>query len=1337
MIITVLIGTTSITAFAADDIDYSFYRLSSNAAECFSRKLAPDTNKPAGTLKANENDQDKMTVVLQYGGSQEALNSGNGINAAGNYLAFAESQSDGGWIGGWILSLLSSSSSTYSYDIFDKVTLAGSGDSSKTFLRYCAYGSMLETIGIDKTSTEGFNFLRLIAGGLMILAYSVALFVDSVFIFVIKILKFLNPFQLFSLVQVSRLGYQDAGMFNNGGKWVIGPDDWIYPVASAVSELYERIHDFAWVAIVPIFFALAIFSAVIVINRGQRRYMGQPTGMYDIFKKLFIRLLFLVAGVPLLGATYSAALDGIENALSGDQRGSFITKVVGSTFVDFESWAANTNLVPPSTLSTGEFTTSVVKDSAGHVSFRPTNAAYSSLRSTCLEINKTAGIFGNSFSNISVDKNTDLNSDANLTYDTTPNTYVSGLAEKTGGDADYKTNSRSVSESEVIYDLLNRYTQSYFYHASDYETKCKASYVASSDDSEGWKKWFEYLGKGWDYWDDFKPFNGEDDMSADAAKRVLFSGGLYGSEQPSASGYSYGAAGHDYIYYGTSDTNKGLSDLSMYNYLSSDFAASSLKCYSNLKSSSGFVRRSHFSVNLIGSGMLPALYWFNAMTMLICYTVIGIGYAFAMLVNNVMRTVRSITSLPFAMLGSIPAIAKSITYVLIMILEVVITLFAFALVSDFLFAITGMIEGLLTTAVNAIFGTITVSDGSMLSVGTATPVVIALVLIVQIIFVIWFTAKAMKVRKAIVKSVDEAAGGLIDRLIVANSGGSAFAPHGAVGGGAAPLLRGAAMGGAASAAQGRSGKGKGIHKGVLGGMPGIGVGSAGGTNGGAGGDGGAGGGIVSEGGFGGTNDVINTGGDTSIMSSMSGSSGGTDVMNTSAGANGASAMDSSGGAGGAGGSGSPGAGQAASAITNERYAENNQEQSDKSVGEKMSQMTSLTGQTREQRQQSKDIREAETEQNIRTAMGEGGGTTATADVDYDKNKAVGTIEAKKAAFEKMGQSAEQTAVGVGEAIAGAYTGQAGLVKDGAKNAGNGALGMKDAQAASKNASTSGAAQAMQQREVEAQRAESNNANYGGNSSSTSSSSSSSNTMVNGQSTAVTNQGGTKTVQSASNVDRSSAKINEGNTTNSLKDESQTNMSAKSKVSASKRVKTAGSTAQGGKTISTGSGGSKGAKAQNGGTPLRQKSKYSETRTEQSKARRAVAENHRAGKTPNGNPKGNAPSAMQSKQQQAHGMQARNSQARVAQSSGTQTKANANRASRRARMNESPTNAMKSQRSRVPWQILHPLQRQSRNSSGNANSQQQNRNAQAQNTNRVRNVSAAENRGSSGNFTGNT
>ena len=178
MIVVMLMGVASITVFADDEIDYSFYKLSSDAAECFSRKLAPTDNKAAGVLKKNEDGQDKVTVVLSGGGSlSQSPPFTDSIGTAGNYLAFAESNTKDGWLGGWILSLLSSSSSTYSYDIFDNITIEGNAmtDSDKIFLHYCAYGSLLETIGIDKTSTEGFNFLRIIAGGLMLLAYSVAL----------------------------------------------------------------------------------------------------------------------------------------------------------------------------------------------------------------------------------------------------------------------------------------------------------------------------------------------------------------------------------------------------------------------------------------------------------------------------------------------------------------------------------------------------------------------------------------------------------------------------------------------------------------------------------------------------------------------------------------------------------------------------------------------------------------------------------------------------------------------------------------------------------------------------------------------------------------------------------------------------------------------------------------------------------------------------------------------------------------------------------------------------------------------------------------------------------
>ena len=1316
MIVVMLMGVASITVFADDEIDYSFYKLSSDAAECFSRKLAPTDDKAAGVLKANEDEQDKVTVVLQGGGSlSNESKLGQGIDAAGNYLAFAESNTNGGWLGGWILSLLSSSSSTYSYDIFDNITLAEDGADSKVFLHYCAYGSLLETIGIDKTSTEGFNFLRIIAGGLMLLAYSVALFVDSVFIFVVKVLKMLNPFQLFSLVRVSSLGYSDSGMFTNDGKWVIDQNNFLYPVASVLSRLYETIHNFSWVVIVPIFFALAIFSAIIVVNRGQRHYMGRPTGMYDVVKKLFIRLLFLVVGVPLLGSTYSAALDGIEGALSGDQKGTFAAKVIASTFVDFESWAANTNLNPP---NDAVLYTTIMRDGSGHVTFRPASGSYSSLRTTCLAINKSTGVLKSAFSGFSVTENTDAGTDAGLSYNT-DNSYQSGLVKN--GEAKYKRHSRSMSETEVVYDILNRYTQSYFYHASDYETNRKATYGQS--DSKAWQEWFKYL-KKWDCWDDAKPFN--DAEMQKACDAVLFNGSARCVADNSA-GYSHDSTGmgHLYGFWNTSDTGKGLSDLSMYNYLSSDFSASSLKCYSNLKSSSGFVRQSHYSVNLIGSGILPALYWFNSMTMLICYAVIGIGYAFAMLINNIMRTVRSITALPFAMLGSMPAIAKSITYVLIMILEVVVTLFAYALVSDFLFTVTSLVESLLTQAIGAIFGTITPGNDT-LSIVAATPVVVAIVLIVQIIFIIWFTKKAMSVRKALVKSIDEAAGRLVDSLILANSGGSAFAPDGAIGGGkAGALVGGAAMGAAAGAASSGAKKDKGTRKGVLGGgMPvggapggsgGIGSSGANGANGSNGSDGG---GIGGFGGFGGTNDVINSGGvnadNSSDMSVNGGSSDMTNNMSMGEGAGamgeGASAMGE--GAGGQGGS--TGAGQVASTMTAERYADNNAEQADKSEGEKMEQRMSLTGNTREKREENRDIKEAEKEQELRMAMGEGGGTTASADMDYDKNKMQAAAEAKKAAAEKMMQSGEQTVVGAAEVIGGAYSGDAGLVKDGVKNVDNGSLGMKSAQADSKNAGSTGAAQAMQQREAEAQQAEAAAANnnvsatYGGDSAHMS--------VHSGDSNSVNNGGNQKVVDSDSSVDRSSAQVNEGGTQNTVDDKSKTDVKSTATVG-SKGAKSSsapgGNGEKGRETKSKTIGGQQ-------GTPLRQKSKHTETRKQQHKARQTVAQNQRDGKTPGG----------------ASKQQTRKPQARQQGSYHTDSTKHSNNGSQKtmSRANQSRRNTVTNQPSQNTQQQRGNITQQRRVRQGRTQSNVNQANVNSQNVAQgTRNVQPSGNMGSSANI----
>lgn len=709
--------------------------------------------------------------------------------------------------------------------------------------------------------------------------------------------------------------------------------------------------------------------------------------------------------------------------------------------------------------------------------------------------------------------------------------------------------------------------------------------------------------------------------------------------------------------------------------------------------------------------MLPVLYWFNAMTMLICYAVIGIGYAFAMLVNNIMRTVRSITAIPFAMLGSMPAIAKSITYVLIMILEVVVTLFAYALVSDFLFTVTSLVESLLTQAIGAIFGTITPGNNT-LSIVAATPVVVAIVLIVQIIFIIWFTKKAMSVRKALVKSIDEAAGRLVDSLILANSGGSAFAPDGAIGGGkAGALVGGAAMGAAAGAASSGSKKDKGTRKGVLGGgMPvggapggsgGIGSSGSNGINGSNGSDGG---GIGGFGGFGGTNDVINSGGVNADNSSdMSVTGGSSDMTNN---------MSMGEGAGGQGGS--AGAGQAASAMTAERYADNNAEQADKSEGEKMEQRMSLTGNTREKREENRDIKEAEKEQELRMAMGEGGGTTASADMDYDKNKVQAAAEAKKAAAEKMMQSGEQTVVGAAEVIGGAYSGDAGLVKDGVKNMDNGSLGMKSAQADSKNAGSTGAAQAMQQREAEAQQAEAAAANnnvsatYGGDSSSMS--------VNDGDSNSVNNGGNQKVVDSDSSVDRSSAQVNEGGTQNTVDDKSKTDVKSTATVG-SKGAKSSsapgGDGEKGRETKSKTIGGQQ-------GTPLRQKGKHTEKRKQQHKARQTVAQNQRDGKTPGG----------------ASKQQTRKPQARQQGSYHTDSTKHSNNGSQKtmSRANQSRRNTVTNQPSQNTQQQRGNITQQRRVRQGRTQSNVNQANVNSQNAAQgTRNVQPSGNMGSSANI----
>jgi hypothetical protein len=59
-------------------------------------------------------------------------------------------------------------------------------------------------------------------------------------------------------------------------------------------------------------------------------------------KKLIIRVVFIGVGLPLLGSMYTGVLDKFDDSLLGQHAGP--TRVVLSTYVDFEAWMMNDRL---------------------------------------------------------------------------------------------------------------------------------------------------------------------------------------------------------------------------------------------------------------------------------------------------------------------------------------------------------------------------------------------------------------------------------------------------------------------------------------------------------------------------------------------------------------------------------------------------------------------------------------------------------------------------------------------------------------------------------------------------------------------------------------------------------------------------------------------------------------------------------------------------------------------------------------------------------------------------------------------------------------------------------
>lgn len=610
---------------------------------------------------------------------------------------------------------------------------------------YLQYGHALQALGLDTVSSNQFDFMaigRMFLGYLSMSVYVGALVPQVAFSMAINVMQTLNPFNWMVSEAIG------------GGETVPA----LAGVKGFVTDLYN------------VFAGIGLYVATLILAVGigtSILFWRKSNNVGSHFKKFIIRLVFIAAGLPFLGMTYTAALNNAADSLAASA--PMANKAVAATFVDFAAWAEKNNLALP------EGTTIKVNGNgsgsgSGTVDMGGTTAP----QTFALKINQASGSLVDG-------DDTDA---SNLTYNITSSRY--------SGNGQF-------GKILEVFDLLNRFANSTRYTAGAYETYMKT--ISGGTMTEGLK----VTGNK----DKYAAVNNILSPNADASKldnknTSFMSDGTPSTFAVSMSGGSIVYSGKGRItkyapgsvyrkfekiinsvnehvmgsrakFFGTTTSSGtgGLSTISMYNYLTTKFADDTVTNYSSTKLASDYVLDTHHSVSLVGGGAMGIVYWLNMVSILGFIAVVGTVYAFGLIGGSVKRGIKMVTSIPFAAVGSVRAISKIVGITVSMIVQIYGTLIVYNLVVELFIAsqqifLTPLLVGFNNGNVSAaiIPGMTADYNGVTAAVtGMALPIVAFIMSIVNIVI----TIKAVKLRKTFVKSMDEAMAGWVDRFFNSDS----------------------------------------------------------------------------------------------------------------------------------------------------------------------------------------------------------------------------------------------------------------------------------------------------------------------------------------------------------------------------------------------------------------------------------------------------------------------------------------------------------------------------------------------------------------------------------------
>lgn len=630
---------------------------------------------------------------------------------------------------------------------------------TKALYTYARYGHLLSDLGLDKTGNPVSVISgRMVPGVILLLFYWLSALAPMAFGFVISVLKLLNPFSLLKdateVVLPSTIGdYSSA----------------LQPVATLFSDVYDTLHKFSTIVVIPMFFIILIVSLLLwnSSKRAQALSRGKSAAAVRTF---LVRLFVIVLCVPILGELYTMTLDTAGGMVK--QHRNMSTQMVAATFIDFHAWAQGLRLDPQAEM--------VSKGASTDPGGSATDTTWQNLRSTVVTTNMKAGAIPGGDVALGMFGTALVSSSSSAPWASTASSgnYISGMPSSIYDQLESDLQTKMMGS---VTELLRKYLMGEMYFASTWESAL-SSYISTVykselgrqsglEEDEKTVKKNEWQNENfratvlemYDSSNEFADWDGR--KSSD--NKVAFS---YNNDGPAPRSRGSDADDGDpkgmtwtrkefnifdngYLKHSTSgrglssaitykpsgsirngdgvnpSVDGGLSTMSLYNYLNTSFEnARTMTEYSAERVASDYARTGHYSVNMIGSGIMGVLYYMNCFGILLAFTILGVGIALRMAFNNVKRSITLVATIPGAALGVLKSIGQFIVVVIMMIAELLGAVIMFSIGSELFYAIVTIFESQAKEAVTA-----SVIGGVFADISSATGLSIMQVLIVNLI----------------------------------------------------------------------------------------------------------------------------------------------------------------------------------------------------------------------------------------------------------------------------------------------------------------------------------------------------------------------------------------------------------------------------------------------------------------------------------------------------------------------------------------------------------------------------------------------------------------------------